>query len=122
MFDQRCNTKTGRSCAILDEGSVRCWGYYSGGALGYPYPAGPNQHPEDIGDDETPADVGPVDIGAGRTATAISVGGSQTCVILDDARLRCWGALYNDSALWVGDDEAAGSLGPVRRPAGTRSR
>jgi alpha-tubulin suppressor-like RCC1 family protein len=101
------------TCAILDDGNVLCWGFYSGGRLGHPYPIGADAYPEDIGDDETPASAGPVDIGAGRTATAIAADGSTTCAILDDASLRCWGALYSDSDLWVGDDETPGSVPPV---------
>ena len=44
-----------------------------------------------IGDDESPGGVGPVDIGAGRSAVAISAGDFHTCVIRDDGALLCWG-------------------------------
>jgi alpha-tubulin suppressor-like RCC1 family protein len=105
------------TCAILDNGNVLCWGYYSGGKLGHPYPIGADGYPvtEDIGDDETPASAGPVDIGAGRTATAISADTFTTCAILDDHSLRCWGDLANDV---VGDDETPGSVPPVDLGAG----
>ena len=33
----------------------------------------------------------PVDLGAGRTAKAVSCGASHTCAILDDDTLKCWG-------------------------------
>ena len=36
-------------------------------------------------------DLPPIDLGAGRTATAISAGTSHTCVILDDGSIKCWG-------------------------------
>ena len=101
------------TCAVLDDGTVLCWGYYSGGALGHPYPTGPGQFPTDIGDDETPASAGPVDIGTGRTATAIAADGGTTCAILDDASLRCWGARFSNPATWIGDDETPGSVPPV---------
>jgi alpha-tubulin suppressor-like RCC1 family protein len=80
------------TCALLDDGTVRCWGYFSAGRLGYPYlgtPPPPNGW--SIGDDETPAAAGPVDLGAGRTATAITAGGDHTCAVLDDGAMRCWG-------------------------------
>ena len=46
---------------------------------------------ENIGDNETPGSVAPVDLGPGRTATAISAGDHHTCVVLDDGAVRCWG-------------------------------
>ena len=32
-----------------------------------------------------------VDLGTGRTATAIASGGSHTCAQLDNASVKCWG-------------------------------
>ncbi len=77
------------TCAILDDGSVRCWGYGGGGLpmdgrLGY-------GNTDNVGDDETPGSVGPVSLGQGRRAVAISAGGSHTCALLDDGSVRCWG-------------------------------
>ena len=99
------------SCAILDDGSVRCWGFGQDGQLGY-------ASRTSIGDDETPGDVGPVDIGAGRTAVSIAAGGSQTCVRLDDGSVRCWGrGTYGELGLCsrqtIGDDETPAAAGPV---------
>ncbi len=99
------------SCAILDNGRVRCWGSNSSGQLGYP-------SKDAIGDDETPDAVGPVDLGAGRTAVAISGGGSHTCALLDNQRVRCWGAAFDGQLGYgnqhdIGDDETPGSVGPV---------
>jgi alpha-tubulin suppressor-like RCC1 family protein len=74
------------ACAVLDTGSVRCWGYGGYGELGYG-----NQN--SIGDTPTdlPGTVGPVDLGPGRTAVAISAGAGHTCARLDDRAARCWG-------------------------------
>ena len=47
---------------------------------------------QNIGDNETPGSIAPVDLGPGRTATAISAGSYHTCVILDDGSVRCWGS------------------------------
>ncbi len=98
-------------CAILDNGAMKCWGTNNNGRLGYPGSGV-------IGDDETPAAVGTVDIGSGRTATAISAGEADVCVILDNGSVRCWGAAEygqlgygNKNA--IGDDETPGSVGPV---------
>ncbi len=99
------------TCALLDDNSVRCWGFGADGRLGY---ASTN----DVGDDETPGSVAPVDLGPGRTATAISAGGRDTCARLDDGSVRCWGAgtfgrlgYCNENS--IGDDETPGSVGPI---------
>jgi alpha-tubulin suppressor-like RCC1 family protein len=97
------------ACAVLDDGSVRCWGFGQRGRLGY-------GNTEDVGDDELPGSVGPVDLGAGRTAVAISAGGEHTCALLDDASVRCWGGgggQLGNSAGDVGDDETPGSVDPI---------
>ena len=99
------------TCALLDDGTVRCWGYGGSGALGY-------GNPMSIGDDETPGAVGPVDLGPGRTALAIAAGGEHTCAVLDDRTVRCWGAGAHGRLGYcnerdIGDDESPGSAGPV---------
>jgi len=103
------------NCAVLRDGSVRCWGYGFQGRLGY-------GNTVTIGENETPASVGPVDLGADRTARAISAGNGHTCALLDDATVRCWGyagngrlgvpdpsPVRND----IGDNETPGSMPPV---------
>ncbi|MEZ5100269.1 MAG: CARDB domain-containing protein [Thermoleophilia bacterium] len=104
------------TCAILDDGTVRCWGANAKGQLGYGDTA-------PVGDDETPGSVGPVDLGAGRTATAITAGSEHTCAILDTGAVRCWGdnsvgQLGYGNTDTIGDDETPGSVGPVDLGAG----
>jgi cysteine-rich repeat protein len=102
------------TCALLDDGSVRCWGSGANGRLGY-------GNTVTIGDDEEPGSISPVqiltaaEISAGRTVRSIGCGGKQTCAILDDGGLRCWGAGvalgYDTSGnLDKGDDELPSSL------------
>jgi len=106
-------TGASHTCAVLDDGSVRCWGFGGRGQLGY-------GNPDTIGDNETPGSTGAVDLGPGRTATAVSAGANHTCVVLDDGSVRCWGdggagqLGYGDTEN-LGDDsgETPGSLGPV---------
>jgi hypothetical protein len=93
----------GHTCAILDNGSVRCWGYGANGRLGY-------GNPESVGDDETPGSIAAVDLGPGRTATAITVGEAHSCAILDDASLRCWG---DNSYGQLGDGSTTARTTPV---------
>ena len=79
--------------------------------------------PTTIGDNETPGSVGPVDLGAGRTAVAITRRRVHTCAILDNGTVRCWG-LGDDGQLGygntddIGDNETPGSVGPVDLGAG----
>jgi alpha-tubulin suppressor-like RCC1 family protein len=70
------------SCAILDAGSVRCWGAGGKGVNGL-------GDAETIGDDEDPSSVGPIQLGG--TATAITVGRNHACAILAGGSVRCWG-------------------------------
>ncbi|MDQ6804281.1 MAG: hypothetical protein M3065_04810 [Actinomycetota bacterium] len=99
------------TCALLDGGSVRCWGFSGNGQLGY-------ANTSTIGDNETPASVGPVDLGPGRSATAIVTGNFHTCALLDDGNVRCWGLGANGRLGYgntndIGDDETPGSVSPV---------
>ncbi|AZZ37202.1 hypothetical protein CIK05_10530 [Bdellovibrio sp. qaytius] len=74
------------TCALLDNSTVKCWGDNTYGQLG-------QGHVNKLGDgsgemgDSLPA----IDLGTGRTAVAISAGEVQTCAILDDSTLKCWG-------------------------------
>jgi alpha-tubulin suppressor-like RCC1 family protein len=108
------------ACAILDDGSVRCWGYGGAGALGY-------GNITNIGDDEPPSAAGPVYLGNGRTATAITTGTNTTCAILDDGSVRCWGrggsgALGYGNTQNIGDGELPGSVGTVFLGAGRTAK
>jgi alpha-tubulin suppressor-like RCC1 family protein len=70
------------TCALLTTGSVRCWGWSRIGQLGY-------GNTEDIGDDETPADAG--DVPVGESVEKLFVGGPQTCSLMSNGKIRCWG-------------------------------
>ncbi len=71
------------TCALLANSSVKCWGWSGAGALGVPDPVG-----DTAGEVATMAAV---DLGAGRTATAISAGSAHTCAVLDSGAVKCWG-------------------------------
>ena len=68
-------------CALLDDGSVKCWGDDSQGQLGN---GGSNS---DL--NSPPASA--INLGAGRTAKAITGGKYHFCAILDDDSIKCWG-------------------------------
>jgi hypothetical protein len=105
--------------AILDNGTVRCWGYNGDGQLGY-------GNTDNIGDNETPASAGPVNLGAGRTAVALSAGYAFTCAVLDNRTVRCWGdttdgQLGYGNTTRIGDDETPASAGPAYLGAAVRT-
>jgi alpha-tubulin suppressor-like RCC1 family protein len=103
------------SCAILENGSVQCWGDNRFGQLGL-------GDENDVGDDETPAEAGPVDLGSGNTATAIAAGRYHFCAILQTGDVRCWG--IEDSMPGqpedIGDDEAPSAF-PVADLGGEKA-
>jgi alpha-tubulin suppressor-like RCC1 family protein len=74
------------TCVILDDGSVKCWGYGFNGQLGNGDTTDRGDGPGEMGDA-----LPTVDLGTGRTATAISADASHTCALLDDATVKCWG-------------------------------
>jgi alpha-tubulin suppressor-like RCC1 family protein len=90
---------TSHNCVRLDDGSVKCWGFNAYGQLGIGDTANRGDAPGELGG-ALPA----VDLGAGRTATALVLGSDHACVIRDDAAVVCWG--WNGAGqLGVGDHE-----------------
>ncbi|MCH9686610.1 MAG: hypothetical protein K0V04_34580 [Deltaproteobacteria bacterium] len=71
------------TCALLDDGAVRCWGDNSRGQLGY-------SGLDAVGDDESLSDAG--DLSLPAPAVSISAGRAHTCALLQDGALYCWGA------------------------------
>ncbi len=75
-----------RTCAVLDDGTVKCWGYNYYGALGQGDTS--DTAPEyRIGDE-----LDPVQVGSGRSVVSMAVGGYFTCVVLDNNAVKCWGS------------------------------
>ena len=74
------------SCVLLSSGAVQCWGAGGNGRLGS---GNENSRGDEAG--EMGASLPNVDLGAGRTAKAISVGAAHTCVIRDLNDVVCWG-------------------------------
>ncbi|MDA8832969.1 putative Ig domain-containing protein, partial [Candidatus Poseidoniales archaeon] len=68
-------------CALLDDGSVKCWGDDYKGQLGN---GGSNS-------DITSPPASAINLGTGRTAKAITGGEFHFCAILDDDSIKCWG-------------------------------
>jgi hypothetical protein len=104
---QQIATGSSHTCAVVADGSLRCWGLNDLGQLGY-------AHTQNIGDDETPAQAvtrmvprdptvpgspmvllgGNVAVGGPVQQVQIRQGlrdGNKTCALLSGA-VRCWGS------------------------------
>ena len=67
------------TCAIVDDGSVACWGDNAYGQLG----------DGTTNDRSTPTLTD--SLGVGRTAVQVATGDYFTCVMLDNDDVKCWG-------------------------------
>jgi alpha-tubulin suppressor-like RCC1 family protein len=79
------------SCAVLNDGNVKCWGgNYSGElGLGLPTTTAVGDAPGEMGDN-----LPPVNLGTGKTVVNIDAGNANNCVILNDGNVKCWGNNY----------------------------
>ena len=108
-------------CALMSDGSVRCWGDDEYGALGGGLP--PKGDPTPKGAPE--GDAGATTLVDGLTdATQISAGGQTTCARRADGSVYCWGkndqgqlGLDDVAPQWDYDAHPAPSQVAVRDPA-----
>jgi alpha-tubulin suppressor-like RCC1 family protein len=96
-------TGVDHTCALLNDGSVKCWGLNNSGQLGLGDTDPRGDQPNEMGDN-----LPVVSLGKDKSATAISAGQQgHSCVILSDASVKCWGyAAYGQ--LGLGDVEDRG--------------
>ncbi|KAJ1488449.1 regulator of chromosome condensation 1/beta-lactamase-inhibitor protein II, partial [Baffinella frigidus] len=94
--------KGAHTCVLMEDGSIKCWGYNINGQLG---------------DDTKSVRATPVDVvGLGGKAVAVAVGGDSTCALMvkgvrtEDGSLKCWGG--NDAGQ-LGDGTNDNSNTPV---------
>ena len=93
------------TCALLNSGFVRCWGYNNYGQLGL-------NTKENVGTGEAISSFGYVNLGG--IATQLAAGNNHTCALLDTGKVRCWGLNSNgqlgiNGTQNIGDDEPAWS-------------
>jgi alpha-tubulin suppressor-like RCC1 family protein len=74
------------TCALLDNGTIKCWGSNGSGELGLGDTVDRGLDLNGMGDN-LPA----VNLGSGRTAKLVVAGDLHTCALLDDASVKCWG-------------------------------
>lgn len=102
------------TCALISDGSVRCWGNNLAGQLGL-------GNTESVGDDELPSEVPAIQLTDNPSVRAVALSsgqGDHTCALLSDGSAICWGQNqsgqlgYGNTTI-IGDDEAPASVGPI---------
>ncbi|MFN3200732.1 MAG: fibrinogen-like YCDxxxxGGGW domain-containing protein [Bradymonadia bacterium] len=74
------------NCAILDDASVKCWGFNTPGNLGYEDADHRGDGSNEMGDN-----LPVVNLGTGRTASMLGAGYHSQCAALDNGEVKCWG-------------------------------
>jgi alpha-tubulin suppressor-like RCC1 family protein len=97
-------------CALLEGGTVTCWGLNNSGELGY-------GHSGSVGID-VPAGAEEVPIDPADPVRQIATGYRHTCALLESGRVYCWGSngvnqLGYPNVANVGDNETPQVMGPV---------
>jgi alpha-tubulin suppressor-like RCC1 family protein len=87
------------TCAILETGGLKCWGYNYAGQLGNGYSQ--YSHGNDYISESSPVDV----VGLSSGVSRIASGFLHTCAILDSGDVKCWG--LNESGQ-IGDGTVEG--------------
>jgi cysteine-rich repeat protein len=82
----------GYACAVLSNGTVRCWGDNSNGLLG-------------LGNTSAVLS-GTVALASGSVATSVATGGSNACALISGGYIHCWGDNYY-GALGLGSQTPA---------------
>ena len=77
---------SGHACAILDNNTLKCWGYNTFGQLGLEDRDHRGDDPNEMGDN-----LPDINLGAGRIPLFVSAGDFHTCAVLDNYALKCWG-------------------------------
>ena len=90
------------TCALLDDDSVKCWGYTGNGQLGLGDTSNRGGAANQMGDN-----LPEVDLGTSRTAKHVTADVAHTCALLDDDSVKCWGA-SGSGQLGLGDTSNRG--------------
>lgn len=87
--DVKCSGSSYATCAILDNGDLKCWGGSVYGILGRA-----DDEQNDIGDssNEMGDDLPAVNLGTGLNAVSLQMGTSHACAVIDNGELKCWGS------------------------------
>jgi alpha-tubulin suppressor-like RCC1 family protein len=92
------------TCALTEAGGVVCWGFNGSGQLGQP------------GFNRTTFSPPPTAVPNLFDATAISVGGDQTCAVIAGAFVDCWGDFHYETRSGSLDLAASAGAQPMAVP------
>jgi alpha-tubulin suppressor-like RCC1 family protein len=97
------------SCALFENGKIKCWGRSQFGQTGYGQSENIGDQPGEMGD-KLPF----VDLGTREKAVDLATGNNFSCALFENGKIKCWG--QNDSGqLGLGDTasrgKAAGEMG-----------
>ena len=98
------------SCALLNTGLVKCWGYNYYGQLGSSTNKttnNPNNNPRNV-----------LTLGAGSGVVMITAGDSHACALLNTGAAKCWGYNYNGQ---LGVNTNAGSSVGLETPVNVQT-
>src|SRR3569833_3227009 len=90
------------TCALLDNGLIKCWGWNNFGQLGLRDTSKRASAPNQKGDHQASEELG-----VGRVAGDGAVGGSHSCALLDYGQLKCWVGITLGSWGWETRSTAA---------------
>ncbi len=77
------------SCALINDGSVKCWGDSSSGRLGFEANEVCGENPR-----TNPCSKKPVTISDLNNVIQIALGDNHSCAVLSDKTVKCWGYNY----------------------------
>lgn len=97
-------TSQNHTCAVLENGTVRCWGNNSSGQLGNGR-SGINR------DDRSENTATPVTVTGIDNATEIATGWDHACALIKDSTVSCWGS---NSFGQLGNGMNRGTSSPVK--------
>ena len=97
-------TSENHTCAVVENGTVFCWGNNSSGQLGNGR-SGINR------DDRSENTAAPATVMGIDDATGIATGWDHTCALMEDSTVSCWG---NNSFGQLGDGTNRSASAPVK--------
>lgn len=80
-------TGNGTACVVFNDGSLKCWGANGSGQLLIGNTTNKGDNANEMG-----TNLPFADLGAGRSVKDLSVGLDHVCAILDNDKVKCWGA------------------------------